>query len=83
MEQLLYELKRRAKIIRKAGVAGESFGFLCKQDNLKCRCLILIWDLFLTVNEDEEKADSYKRKLTTNILNVVAALAFQSVRNTG
>ncbi len=37
----------------------------------------------LTVNEDEEKADSYKRKLTTNILNVVAALAFQSVRNTG
>ncbi len=45
MEQLLYELKRRAKIIRKAGVAGESFGFLCKQDNLKCRCLILIWDL--------------------------------------
>ncbi len=84
MEQLLYELKRRAKIIRKAGVAGESFGFLCKQDNLKCRCLILIWDLILlTVNEDEEKADSYKRKLTTNILNVVAALAFQSVRNTG
>lgn len=37
----------------------------------------------LTVNEVEEKADSYEWKLTTNILNVVAALAFQSVRNTG
>ncbi|XP_052429042.1 WD repeat- and FYVE domain-containing protein 4 isoform X1 [Carassius gibelio] len=54
-EQLLFELKRRAKIIRKTGVA---------------------------VNEVEEKSDSYKTKLTTNILNVVAALAFQSVRNT-
>uniref|UniRef100_A0A8C1GW56 WDFY family member 4 n=1 Tax=Cyprinus carpio TaxID=7962 RepID=A0A8C1GW56_CYPCA len=52
MEQLLFELKRRAKIIRKAGVAGESF------------------------------ADSYERKLTNNILNVVSALALQSVRNT-
>uniref|UniRef100_A0A671PYY1 WD repeat- and FYVE domain-containing protein 4-like n=1 Tax=Sinocyclocheilus anshuiensis TaxID=1608454 RepID=A0A671PYY1_9TELE len=52
MEQLLFELKRRAKIIRKAGVAGESF------------------------------ADNYERKLTTSILNVVAALALQSVRNT-
>uniref|UniRef100_A0A8C1USV3 WDFY family member 4 n=1 Tax=Cyprinus carpio TaxID=7962 RepID=A0A8C1USV3_CYPCA len=48
MEQLLFELKRRAKIIRKAGV----------------------------------KADSYERKLTNNILNVVSALALQSVRNT-
>lgn len=55
MEQLLFELKRRAKIIRKAGVA---------------------------VNEDEEKADDYQKMLTTNILNVVAALALQSVRNT-
>ncbi|XP_016084845.1 WD repeat- and FYVE domain-containing protein 4-like [Sinocyclocheilus grahami] len=55
MEQLLFELKRRAKIIRKAGVA---------------------------VNEVEEKADNYERKLTTSILNVVAALALQSVRNT-
>ncbi|XP_042625050.1 WD repeat- and FYVE domain-containing protein 4-like isoform X1 [Cyprinus carpio] len=52
MEQLLFELKRRAKIIRKAGVAVE------------------------------EKADSYERKLTNNILNVVSALALQSVRNT-
>ncbi|XP_052468834.1 WD repeat- and FYVE domain-containing protein 4 isoform X2 [Carassius gibelio] len=52
MEQLLFELKRRAKIIRKTGVAVE------------------------------EKADSYERKLTTNILNVVSALALQSVRNT-
>ncbi|XP_051506796.1 WD repeat- and FYVE domain-containing protein 4-like isoform X2 [Myxocyprinus asiaticus] len=55
MNQLLFELKRRAKIIRKAGVA---------------------------VNEYEEKADDYEMKLTTNILNVVAALALQSVRNT-
>ncbi|XP_051503739.1 WD repeat- and FYVE domain-containing protein 4-like isoform X2 [Myxocyprinus asiaticus] len=55
MEQLLFELKRRAKIIRKAGVV---------------------------VNEDKEKADCYERKLTTNILNVVAALALQSIRNT-
>uniref|UniRef100_A0A673JM56 WD repeat- and FYVE domain-containing protein 4-like n=1 Tax=Sinocyclocheilus rhinocerous TaxID=307959 RepID=A0A673JM56_9TELE len=48
MEQLLFELKRRAKIIRKAGV----------------------------------KADNYERKLTSSILNVVAALTLQSVRNT-
>ncbi|XP_050981588.1 WD repeat- and FYVE domain-containing protein 4 [Labeo rohita] len=52
MEQLLFELKRRAKIIRKAGLAVE------------------------------ENADSYERKLTTNILNVIAALSLQSVRNT-
>ncbi|XP_051946182.1 WD repeat- and FYVE domain-containing protein 4-like isoform X2 [Xyrauchen texanus] len=55
MEQLLFELKRRAKIIRKAGVA---------------------------VNEYEEKAGDHEMKLTTNILNVVAALALQSIRNT-
>ncbi|XP_051772048.1 WD repeat- and FYVE domain-containing protein 4 isoform X3 [Ctenopharyngodon idella] len=55
MEQLLFELKRRAKIIRKTGV---------------------------TASEDEEKANNYERKLTSNILNVVAALALQSVRNT-
>lgn len=36
-----------------------------------------------TAGEDEEKADNYERKLTANILNVVAALALQSVRNTG
>nr|XP_055025553.1 WD repeat- and FYVE domain-containing protein 4 isoform X2 [Misgurnus anguillicaudatus] len=53
MEQLLFELKKRAKIIRKAGVAVI-----------------------------ENKEDDYERKLTTGILNVVAALAMQSIRNT-
>ncbi|XP_056616257.1 WD repeat- and FYVE domain-containing protein 4 isoform X2 [Triplophysa dalaica] len=53
MEQLLSELKRRAKIIRKAGVA---------------------------VNEED--TDDHERRLTTNILDVVAALAMQSIRNT-
>ncbi|TRY83639.1 hypothetical protein DNTS_003868 [Danionella cerebrum] len=52
MEQLLHELKRRAKIIRKAGLA---------------------------LNEDEGNSDT---KLTTSMLNVVAGLALQSVRNT-
>lgn len=53
MEQLLSELKRRAKIIRKAGVS---------------------------VNE--ENTDDHERRLTTSILDVVAALAMQSIRNT-
>ncbi|KAA0718059.1 WD repeat- and FYVE domain-containing protein 4 [Triplophysa tibetana] len=53
MEQLLSELKRRAKIIRKAGVA---------------------------VNEED--TGDHERRLTTNILDVVAALAMQSIRNT-
>lgn len=41
MEQLLFELKRRAKIIRKAGVAGEFSDLLCFI-NLKCSSIILI-----------------------------------------
>uniref|UniRef100_W5KZH6 Alfy-like armadillo-like repeat domain-containing protein n=1 Tax=Astyanax mexicanus TaxID=7994 RepID=W5KZH6_ASTMX len=48
MELLLVELRRRAKILRKAGITGED----CE------------------------------RQLTTNMLNVVSALAMRSVRNT-
>ncbi|XP_072534107.1 WD repeat- and FYVE domain-containing protein 4 isoform X2 [Salminus brasiliensis] len=55
MELLLVELRRRAKILRKAGI---------------------------TVNKDELRVEDCERQLTTNMLNVVSALAMRSVRNT-
>ncbi|KAL7877774.1 hypothetical protein SRHO_G00044170 [Serrasalmus rhombeus] len=55
MELLLVELRRRAKILRKAGV---------------------------TASKDELRVEDCERQLTTNMLNVVAALALRSIRNT-
>ncbi|XP_066534651.1 WD repeat- and FYVE domain-containing protein 4 [Hoplias malabaricus] len=55
MDLLLVELRRRAKILRKAGI---------------------------TANKDELRVEDCERQLTTNMLNVVAALALRSIRNT-
>ncbi|XP_049337281.1 WD repeat- and FYVE domain-containing protein 4 isoform X1 [Astyanax mexicanus] len=55
MELLLVELRRRAKILRKAGV---------------------------TASKDDLRVEDCERQLTTNMLNVVSALAMRSVRNT-
>lgn len=61
MEQLLFELKRRAKIIRKAGVAGESFGVYSVLWIMKTRqfVLILIWGFIY------RQQVRMKRRLTT------------------
>ncbi|KAF7710465.1 WD repeat- and FYVE domain-containing protein 4 isoform X3 [Silurus meridionalis] len=55
MDLLLVELRRRAKILRKAGIS---------------------------VNKRELRMEDSERQLTTNMLNVVAALALRSIRNT-
>uniref|UniRef100_A0A8B9LHN3 WDFY family member 4 n=1 Tax=Astyanax mexicanus TaxID=7994 RepID=A0A8B9LHN3_ASTMX len=57
MELLLVELRRRAKILRKAGITGEAH-------------VCVSW------------VEDCERQLTTNMLNVVSALAMRSVRNT-
>ncbi|XP_076831011.1 WD repeat- and FYVE domain-containing protein 4 isoform X2 [Brachyhypopomus gauderio] len=54
MELLLLELRRRAKILRKAGVTGKT----------------------------ELRVEDCERQLTTNMLNVVAALSLRSIKNT-
>ncbi|KAK3573074.1 hypothetical protein QTP86_012277 [Hemibagrus guttatus] len=56
MDLLLVELRRRAKILRKAGIS---------------------------VNNGDLRMEDCERQLTTNMLNVVAALAMKSIRNTG
>ncbi|KAG7334069.1 hypothetical protein KOW79_002476 [Hemibagrus wyckioides] len=55
MDLLLVELRRRAKILRKAGIS---------------------------VNNGELRMEDCERQLTTNMLNVVAALAMKAIRNT-
>ncbi|XP_060781914.1 WD repeat- and FYVE domain-containing protein 4 isoform X2 [Neoarius graeffei] len=55
MDLLLVELRRRAKILRKAGIS---------------------------VNKGELRMEDCERQLTTNMLNVVAALTMRSIRNT-
>ncbi|XP_060728472.1 WD repeat- and FYVE domain-containing protein 4 isoform X2 [Tachysurus vachellii] len=55
MDLLLLELRRRAKILRKAGIS---------------------------VNKGELRMEDCERQLTTNMLNIVAALAMRSIRNT-
>ncbi|TSK22773.1 WD repeat- and FYVE domain-containing protein 4 [Bagarius yarrelli] len=55
MELLLVELRRQAKILRKAGIS---------------------------VNKGELTMEDFERQLTNNMLNVVAALAMRSIRNT-
>lgn len=42
-----------------------------------------LWFLLHTVNKDELRVEDCERQLTTNMLNVVAALALRSIRNTG
>ncbi|KAI4877629.1 hypothetical protein NFI96_022988 [Prochilodus magdalenae] len=64
MELLLVELRRRAKILRKAGVTGETN-----------ECIHLS-------HKDELRVEDCERQLTTNMLNVVSALALRSIRNT-
>lgn len=50
--------------------------------NIKVLCTDLLFYLCV-VNKQELKMEDCERQLTTNMLNVVAALAMRSVRNTG